>query len=69
MSGFDWHSEKLSPDTVINETYKNTQNVRRFFKSQIGEHFHFNIEFMAWMKNSKGKKLKDAVKEWKKKYS
>lgn len=60
-SKFDWHSAPLSPDTIITDSYKNSQNVRRFFKAHVGEHFKFNIASMAWMKENVGKTLADAV--------
>lgn len=60
-SKFDWHSATLSPDTVITDSYKNSQNVRRFFKVHVGDHFKFNIASMAWMKENVGKTLADAV--------
>jgi Domain of unknown function (DUF6434)/SAP domain-containing new25 len=63
--GFDWHGGKLLRETVIKPDYRNTQNVRRFFISEIGRHFSFNIAFMAWMKANAGKSLGDAVEEWK----
>lgn len=59
-SKFDWHSETLTKHTVITDSYKNTQNVRRFFKSAVGGHFKFNIAFMEWMKSNTGKTLGDA---------
>lgn len=64
-SAFDWHSEALSLETVITDSYKNGQNVRHFFKEHAGEGFRFNIEFMAWMKSNTGKTLADAVAEYK----
>lgn len=63
-SKFDWHCAELTPDTTLTDSYKNTQNVRRFFKSQVGDTFKFNIEFMAWMKNNTGATLADAVAEY-----
>ncbi len=63
-SRFDWHSAELTPETVITDSYRNTQNVRRFFKVQAGEGFKFNIAFMAWMKANVGKTLADAVAEY-----
>ena len=60
----DWHCEVVEPGTVIDENYKSTQMVRRFFKEQIGDHFKFNRPFMAWMKESTGKTMQDAVNEW-----
>ncbi|MBK7428344.1 MAG: hypothetical protein IPI60_15655 [Saprospiraceae bacterium] len=63
-SKFDWHSEMLSPDTVITNSYKNTQNVRRFFIQHCGVKFHFSIPLMTFMKNNCGKTLQDAINEW-----
>ncbi|MEM8693514.1 MAG: DUF6434 domain-containing protein [Pseudomonadota bacterium] len=63
-SRFDWHSEALSPETLITDSYRNSQNVRRFFKSQVGNSFSFNTTFMAWMKENVGKTLADAVAEY-----
>lgn len=63
-SDFDWHSEALSAKTKITDSYKNTQNVRRFFIDHIGPHFKFNITFMAWMKSNVGKTLDEASKAW-----
>jgi len=63
-SKFDWHKDPLTPDTIITDSYKNSQNVRRFFHEHVGKNFKFNIEFMAWMKANIGKKLSDAVDEY-----
>jgi hypothetical protein len=67
-SSFDWHGAPLSLETRITDDYRNTQNVRRFFKAQLGDDFRFTVEFMRWMKNSAGKTLKSAVTEWKRRY-
>ena len=64
-SKFDWHKEPLNFDTVITDSYKNSQNVRRFFKEHADPNFKFNIEFMNWMKSNAGKTLADAVIEYK----
>lgn len=61
---FDWHSEVLTPETQITDSYKNTQNVRGFFIENAGSNFKFNIEFMAWMKSNIGQTLGDAVNEY-----
>jgi len=63
-SKFDWHSAALTPDTVITDSYRNSQNVRRFFKSQLGDSFKFNIPFMAWMKENIGATLADACQAY-----
>ena len=63
-SSFDWHSAKLSPETVITDSYKNSQNVRRFFQSQVGDRFKFTIGFMDWINLNHGATLADAVAEY-----
>ena len=59
-SRFDWHKEELSNATIITDSYKNSQNVRRFFKKELGDGFKFNIAFMDWIKDNIGKTLGDA---------
>ncbi len=61
---FDWHYSVLSSHTIIAPDYRNTQNVRRFFKAEIGEHFKFDRPLMTWMQDNAGKTLGDAVDEW-----
>ncbi|MBN2694669.1 hypothetical protein JXR93_08405 [bacterium] len=51
-------------DSIIPEGYKNDEKHRAFFKSQIGEHFKFNVTFMNWMKENSGKTYKEAISEW-----
>jgi hypothetical protein len=62
----DWHKMPLTAVTKIDSHYKNTQNVRRFFKKEIGEHFHFTREFMQYIKSNTGITLATAAKHWKK---
>lgn len=64
-STFNWAKEELTLETVITDSYRNGPNVRRFFQSQLGKKFKFNIPFMDWMKTNYGKTLKDAVEKWK----
>jgi ABC-type proline/glycine betaine transport system substrate-binding protein len=61
---FDWHSDPIKRTTPVTATYRNTQNVRRFFKAICGEHFKFDVSFMAWMKNGKPKTMGEAAQEW-----
>jgi hypothetical protein len=61
---FDWHSP-ITRKTPVTASYRNTQNVRRFFKAQCGDHFKFDRPFMAWVKNGSPKTMGDAVDEWK----
>jgi hypothetical protein len=65
---FDWHSSTLEAHTVIRPGYRNTQNVRRFFEREIGEHFAFDRAFMAWILDNAGKTLGDAVDEWRRRH-
>ena len=64
MTRFDWHSDKITKDTKITETYRNTQNVRRYLKAICGPDFKFNREFMAWIKNKEPKTMDDVAQEW-----
>lgn len=62
---FDWHSPLLTRDTVVDPSYKNTQNVRRFMKAECSEAFRFDREFIAWIRDGEPKTLGDIVNEWK----
>lgn len=63
-SKFDWNNGELTNETIITDNYKNSENVREFFKEQIGNRFKFNVKFMNWMKTAQGKTLGDAVEKW-----
>jgi hypothetical protein len=48
---------------TIDENYSNNEVHRAFFKKVLGEHFKFNVRFMNWMEEHKGKKnYEDAIK-------
>jgi hypothetical protein len=64
LKTFDWHGDPITLKTPITKTYRNTQNVRRFFKAQCGDHFKFDRAFMAWLKSGNNKTMGNAVKEW-----
>ncbi|MEN0063333.1 MAG: DUF6434 domain-containing protein [Myxococcota bacterium] len=64
VDGFDWRTATLTPNTVISASYRNTQNVRAFFREHCGPRFRFSNEFMAWIRNHIGAPLKDAVDFW-----
>ena len=64
MKGFDWHADPISRATSITPTYRNTQNVRRFFKAQCGDDFKFDRPFMAWLKAGAGRTMGEAADEW-----
>lgn len=63
-SSFDWKTAELSLDTVITDSYKNTQNVRSFFKENAHPAFKFNTPFMEWMKDNVGLTLADACEAY-----
>jgi hypothetical protein len=61
---FDWHADPMTRATPVTKTYRNTQNVRRFLKSQCGEQFWFDRPFMQWIKDGTEKTMGDVVDEW-----
>jgi hypothetical protein len=63
---FDWHRDRITRGRLITETYRNTQNVRRFFKAYCGSSFKFDRSFIAWLKDGKRKTMGDAIDEWRK---
>jgi len=63
-SNFDWHAATLTLQTTLTDNYKNTENVRSFFKTHIGDHFKFNVAFMNWMKSNTGLTLSQAIDNW-----
>lgn len=65
----DWHSALLTRATIVDKSYKNTQNVRRFMVEACGEDFRFDREFMAWIRNDMPKTLGDVVDEWRRRHS
>ncbi len=64
MPDCNWHSDTITQATIITPTYRNTQNVRRFFKAACGPAFKFDRPFMAWLKANPGKTLGEAAQEW-----
>ena len=64
MTTFDWHSDRITRATPITESYRNTQNVRRFFVAECGARFKFDRPFMAWLKDGTEKTMGDAAAEW-----
>lgn len=62
---FDWHKENLTLETIIDSNYKNTQNVRRFFKSYLGDNFTFSRGFSNWIRSNVGKTLEDVINKYK----
>ncbi|MEZ9568777.1 DUF6434 domain-containing protein [Vibrio splendidus] len=64
MKKVDWHKNQIDDSTVITDSYKTTQNVRRYFKSKLDEEFKFDRDFMQWMNNATGLTMGDALQEW-----
>ncbi|MFK7936684.1 MAG: DUF6434 domain-containing protein [Saprospiraceae bacterium] len=61
ISKFNWKTEKLTLDTVVTDSYKNNENMRRFMQTHADPKFKFYIDFMRWMKDNGGKTLREAV--------
>jgi len=64
MAGFDWHANPIDRQTPVTPTYRMTQNVRRFLRSQCGEDFHFDVSFIAWVKSGAPVTMGDIADEW-----
>ena len=64
MDAFDWHSDRITRTTPVTGTYRNTQNVRRFLRSQCGTEFRFDRAFMQWIKDGKAKTMGEVADEW-----
>jgi hypothetical protein len=60
----DWHRDPLSRETVVDEKYRLTQNVRRFFARELGEPVRFDRAFIVWLKASRGITLGAALDRW-----
>ena len=63
-SSMNWAKATLSVETRITDTVSFGPNFRRFMKSQIGDKFVCNAEFMAWVKSNVGASLADAIDHW-----
>jgi hypothetical protein len=68
-AGFDWHADPIRRSTVVDAAYRNTQNVRRFLRTQCGPAFRFDRLFMAWIKNGTHKTMGDVADEWRRRNS
>lgn len=66
---FDWHKDTVTRETPVTARYRNTQNVRRFLKSQCGTGFKFDRPFMQWIKDGSEKTMGDVAEEWIKRHS
>lgn len=64
MATFDWHADPIDRGTAVTATYRNTQNVRRFLRTECGDGFKFDRAFMAWIKNGADKTMGDVADEW-----
>lgn len=64
MADFDWHGGAITRATLVAQSYRNTQNVRRFLCTQCGPAFKFDRPFMAWIKNGIEKTMGEVADEW-----
>lgn len=52
-------------DKIITANYSNDETHRLFFIKEIGTHFKYNVQFMNWMTENKGRKIyKEAIEIW-----
>lgn len=68
MTDFDWHGGKITIETMVTSTYRNTQNVRRFLSEICGPNFKFDRYFMAWIKDGKPKTMGEVALEWQRRW-
>ncbi|MBD9679158.1 hypothetical protein IB274_20795 [Pseudomonas sp. PDM18] len=61
---FDWHSDPITRQTPLDAHYRNTQNVRRFMTQHCGDSFHFDRDFMAWIRSGAAADMGAVVDEW-----
>lgn len=66
---FDWHGELITRATVVDDGYKNTQNVRRFLQRECGDAFAFDRPLMAWIRDGADKTMGDVANEWRRRHS
>ena len=64
MRDFNWHNDPITRDTPVTESYRNTQNVRRFLLAECGPNFRFDRAFMAWIKDDTPKTMGDVADTW-----
>ncbi|MFP7168758.1 DUF6434 domain-containing protein [Terribacillus sp. 7520-G] len=57
-------AEPLSRSTIITEDHRCSQDVRAFFKKEIGEHFHFSTYIQSYFRDNVGKTYEDAIRAW-----
>ncbi|MFS0560080.1 DUF6434 domain-containing protein [Terribacillus sp. 179-K 1B1 HS] len=57
-------AKPLSRTTIITENHRCSQNVREFFKKEIGEHFHFSTYIQNYFRENVGKTYEDAIIAW-----
>ncbi|MHA6493950.1 DUF6434 domain-containing protein [Pseudomonas borbori] len=64
MTAFNWHSDPITTETRVTDTYLNTQNVRRFLTEACGPDFKFDRALMAWIKDGRPKTMGEVAAEW-----
>ncbi len=64
MAAFDWHCDPIERSTPLTQTYRMTQNVRRFLRAQCGDDFKFDVSFMTWVKSGAAVTMGDVADEW-----
>lgn len=53
--------EVISYESLIPNHIGFSENLRAFFKQELGNDFHFHVPFQRWLKANVGKTLRDAI--------
>src|SRR3954449_6644877 len=61
---FDWHGGTITRATPVTGTYRNTQNVRRFLRTECGADFKFDRAFMRWITDGTAKTMGQVADQW-----
>jgi hypothetical protein len=69
MDELDWHGGPITRATLMTPAYRNTQNVRRFLRSECGAEFKFDRSFMQWIKDGTAKTMGEVADEWLRRYA
>lgn len=60
----DRHKNNIDDSTLITDSYKTIQNVRRYFKYKCGDDLKLDRDFILWMKSATGLIMGDTWQEW-----
>lgn len=62
--GVDKHLNKISLNSKLGKNFTCSQDVRKFFKKEIGNNFTFKVPFLKWLKSHPDNTYSDAINEF-----